>query len=280
MNTARRRCSLAAQFFNDAMDSKIISENPFEGVGGSVKSNKARMYFVSREDAEKVLDACPDDEWRLIFALGRFGGLRTPSEIDGLRWEDVDLPRGRFLVHSPKTEHHEGGESRWVPIFPELRPHFEAAWDRAPGVDPNASPLEKESAAFVLQLYRGQKNLRTRFKKIIKRAGLKAWPKLFQNLRSTRQTELAATEPMHLVCAWIGNSEKIAKEHYLQVTDADFERASAGAKLGDSGRVSESLYGSEKGVPLILTLTEPQGTLLTDVTAENNGRYRTRTCDP
>lgn len=69
-------------------------------------------------------------------------------------------------------------------------------------------------------------NLRTRFTKIIKRAGLKPWPKLFHNLRSTRQTELAAQHPLHLVCAWLGNKAAIAAEHYLQVTDDDFRRAS------------------------------------------------------
>ena len=30
--------------------------------------------------------------------------------------------RDRMRVHSPKTEHLEGGGDRWVPLFPELRP--------------------------------------------------------------------------------------------------------------------------------------------------------------
>ena len=33
----------------------------------------------------------------------------------------------------------------------------------------------------------------------IKRAGLTPWPKLFQNLRSTRETELAETFPLHVM---------------------------------------------------------------------------------
>ena len=68
-------------------------------------------------------------------------------------------------------------------------------------------------------------NLRTQLHKIIKRAGLKPWPKAFQNLRSTRQTELAERWPAHVVCAWLGNSRKVAHEHYLQVTEEHFERA-------------------------------------------------------
>jgi hypothetical protein len=63
--------------------------------------------------------------------------------------------------------------------------------------------------------------------KIIRRAGLKPWPRLFQNLRPTRETELPARFPVHIVTAWIGNSAAIAAMHYLQVTDADFEAAAA-----------------------------------------------------
>jgi hypothetical protein len=33
---------------------------------------------------------------------------------------------------------------------------------------------------------------------------------------------------MHVVCKWIGNSQPVAAEHYLQLTDEHFERAIAG----------------------------------------------------
>lgn len=223
--TARRRIKTAKQFFRTAIRKGLVEKNPFDGLGGVIKSNKARMHFVTREDANAVLEACPDNEWRLIFALSRFGGLRTPSEHNGLRWSDVDWARGRFLVHSPKTERHEGGESRSVPIFPELRPHLEKAFEEA-----------TEGAEFVLSRYRHQANLRTRFRKIVKRACLKPWPKLFHNLRSTRQTELSKDFAVHLVCYWLGNKAAIAQEHYLQITDADFARASAsyGSEIGTS----------------------------------------------
>jgi hypothetical protein len=200
-----------------------------------VKSNKERSYYLTRDDAAKVLEACPDAEWRLIFALSRFGGLRTPSEHYGLRWSDVDWSAGKFLVRSPKTEHHEGGESRWVPIFPELRPYLEAVFH-----DPDAG------GEFVINRYRNQANLQTRFRKIIKRAGLTPWPKLFQNLRSTRQTELAAEYPLHIVCAWLGNKAAVAAEHYLQVTDADFTKASG----NESQRAAFALHsGAFSDIP-------------------------------
>ncbi len=51
------------------------------------------------------------------------------------------------------------------------------------------------------------------------------WPKLWVNLRSTRETELAERFPMHVVCQWIGNTQAIAAKHYLQVTDDHYSQA-------------------------------------------------------
>ena len=71
-------------------------------------------------------------------------------------------------------------------------------------------------------------NLRTQLTRIIRRAGLTPWPKLWQNLRSTRQTELAEAFPMHVVCRWIGNSQPVAAKHSLQVTDEHYNQAATG----------------------------------------------------
>ena len=204
------------QFFRAAQRRKLISENPFGDMKGiSTQRNRERYRFISRSESSKVLAACPDAQWRLLFALSRYGGLRCPSEHLGLRWADVDWERGRMMIRSPKPEHHEGKANRIVPIFPELRPYLEQVFDEA-----------EPGTFWVITRYRDRNaNLRTQLERIIARAGLQPWPKLFQNLRSTRQTELAEQFPSHVVCAWIGNSEDVAREHYLQVTDEHFERA-------------------------------------------------------
>jgi len=48
---------------------------------------------------------------------------------------------------------------------------------------------------------------------------------LFHNLRATRQTELEDQFPSHVVCAWLGNSRAVAREHYLRANDDHFSRA-------------------------------------------------------
>lgn len=40
------------------------------------------------------------------------------------------------------------------------------------------------------------KNFRTRFAKLIAKAGVKPWPKLFHNLRASCETDLAKTHPI------------------------------------------------------------------------------------
>ena len=54
-----------------------------------------------------------------------------------------------------------------------------------------------------------------------------AWPKLFQNMRASRATELVKDFPEHVVTAWMGHSKRIAQKHYLQVTEDDYKQASS-----------------------------------------------------
>ena len=103
-STIRKRCGFAKQFMLTAMKHELIASNPFEDLKSGAVANPSRYYYVTREEADRVLEACPDAEWRLLFALSRYGGLRCPSEHLALRWEDVDWDRSRITVRSRKTE--------------------------------------------------------------------------------------------------------------------------------------------------------------------------------
>jgi integrase len=232
--TAGRTVRRAKQLFRAALRKKLILENPFSDVKGPSEANEARKFFVTKETAFRVLEACPNLEWQLLFALSRFGGLRCPSEHLGLKWADVDWARNRFWVSSPKTEHHEGHEGRWVPLFPELRAYLEQAFD-----------LAEPGTVYIVNRYRDtNSNLRTQLMRIIKRAGLAPWPKLFQNLRASRETELAEQYPIHVVCKWIGHAAKIAEKHYLQVRDEYFDLAAKGAAGSDALPVQNAVQQS------------------------------------
>ena len=76
----------AKQIFNAASQMRLILENPF-GHMKKLTVGEAEKFYVTRDMAANVLAACIDNQWKLIFALCRFGGLRCPSEILLLRWE-------------------------------------------------------------------------------------------------------------------------------------------------------------------------------------------------
>lgn len=253
-NTVRRICGRAKEFFRAAARKKLIAESPFADMKDTnVKENRSRDWFVTRDVAAAVLAACPDAQWRLLFALSRYGGLRCPSEHLELRWGDVDWQRGRITVRSPKTAHHTGHEERVIPLFPELRPYLQAVLDELlEDFDPKVERLSEQP---VISRYRqANSNLRTQFNRIIRKAGLTPWPKLFQNLRATRATELAEEFPAHVAATWLGHSNTVADRHYRQTVDDHFNRAAApqtghsqhaelGARSGDfgQGRVGGSL---------------------------------------
>ena len=229
--TVRRRCKRARQFFAAAIKHGHLTANPFNGIPTGNVANKERRVQVDRVTIATVIAACPDDQWRLIFALARYGGLRIPSEIQGLRWDNIDRARRRFTVHSPKTEHIDGMKYREVPLFPELAPYFDEWLKQRRATEPLVFPtLVKRS------------NLREHALRIIRKAGIQPWTRVFQNLRASRETELVKSFPIHVVAKWLGNSPETAKKHYLSVEDSDFEMAAAGRSA-----LSWDVYGTDLG---------------------------------
>ncbi len=143
-----------------------------------------------------------------MIAFARYAGMRS-HETRMQRWEDIDIANARMIVRSQKTP-----PTRVCPIFPELMPHIRRAREMAP-----------PGAEFVQTRYSVSANIGTTFTKIIERAGLVPWEKLFQNLRASRETELMAAYPVKDVSAWLGNSAPVAMKHYAMAMQDSFDRA-------------------------------------------------------
>ena len=124
-------------------------------------------------------------------------------------------------------------------MFPELKPLFQDAFDEA-----------KEGSVYCIEKTRDDSvNLRTHMIRIIRRAGLEPWPKLFQNLRSTRETELFKMTGGNVkaVCRWIGNTPEVAMKHYAQVTEADMNEAAKMSLMeGAEQRVQNTVHPTTK----------------------------------
>jgi hypothetical protein len=72
-NSIRRQIGISRQFFNAAMNTGLISKNPFMGQPVTVRANSSRFYYITQEMALKVLDACPDVAMAVNLWLGKVG---------------------------------------------------------------------------------------------------------------------------------------------------------------------------------------------------------------
>ncbi len=199
----------------EAKRRKAIDANPFDTLrSGSTPSKYTR--YITPDEIDRVIAACPDSEWRLAFGLARYAGLRIPSESHGLTWADVDFERGRLTVRSPKTERWEGHDQRVVPITPKLMALLQERFEAMP---------EGESRLVTIG---GKGAVIRRVRRIWAAAGVEPWARLWQTLRSSCEKEWAMTFPQFAVSKWIGHSITISGKHYANsVPDELFDRAAS-----------------------------------------------------
>ena len=204
-------------------------QNPLQGVGRGSFVNRKNNRIVKMDEYHRLLDASPCQEWRVIIALVRIGGLRCPSEVLRLKWTDINWEYpARFYVTSTKTQRYAGHEGRMVPMFSalhvELRKLFESE--------------SSKGTEYVINRYRDPErtNLGTQFARIVKLAGIEPIPRPFDNMRASRATEIYAEYGAFYESKWIGHSTKVARDHYLEVREEDFERAVGGRTPEKGGK--------------------------------------------
>lgn len=218
-NAKRKHIANCKTFFNAAKRRGLIDRNPFEAQVSSTSANRSRDYYLTPENTAKILRAAPDAQWRLLIALWRLAGLRK-MEVFGLKWGDVLWNQGKLLVRIPKTQHHEGCELRYTPLR-DVRPYLEEAFLAALPEGKQSLPADQP---IVSRFAASNSNLDKPFRQIIEAAGLVPWPKLFQNLRASCETQwLKEGNRADLVANWIGHSVKVQNQNYVQQTDDDIE---------------------------------------------------------
>ena len=230
-NNIRSVIASAKMFFNAAKRRKWVTDSAFENEVSGTQENKERSVHVNRETAELILKACPDTQWKLMFALWRLAALRK-MEIFALRWEHVLWDECLMVVPSSKTAHHTGCEERIVPIA-EILPYLEAAFNEA-----------SEGTQRVITRYdESNSNLDKPFRQIVLNAGVTPWAKAFQNLRASCETAWldwvgpnGERNSAHVVASWVGHSIKVQNKHYAQVDRHHFKQFnSAVLKSGNTG---------------------------------------------
>ena len=129
------------------------------------------IAYIDGETIVRIMAVCDCPQFRAILALCPFGGLRCPSEIANLETSDIDLQAGRIRIREHKTK------ERYLPIFPELRPH----------IFDNYDPNRKR---FIWRFSPTNSNLRKPLLTLLEKAGIDPWPRFSHKLRASCQTDL------------------------------------------------------------------------------------------
>jgi hypothetical protein len=191
-STTFRRCRAVFAF---AVEQGFSSENPFSFDVRRVDVNESRWHYVSSETIREVLTFCRDDRERLAVVLGRFAGLRVPSELQPLRFKDFvkDVVR---VPCDTKTGFRE------VPLVREIRDIF----SRLVG-----TPDDLIFGGHCRNWFREF------FLRAIERAGVDRWEKLWVNLRSSCITDFSRMGyDEKTMDSIFGNTARVRRVHYVQ----------------------------------------------------------------
>ena len=214
--------------FNRAVADELISRNPFAHLTGTPADEAKDWKYVSLDELEKLLDACPDAGWRAFLGLCRLAGLRRAEALT-LLWSHVDWVNYRLTVFAPKT-----GKRRVVPVEPQLQGLLQDVFDAAKPGEGHVVPQSMVSRT----------SLRRRFESIIRKAGLPQWADLYRVLRRNAETDWAQRFPQYVVSTWMGHDIRVSDRHYLQVPEELYVKA---AGLTTEGKLQNNCKTDEPG---------------------------------
>ncbi len=259
-NTAKRKFGRTREIFTEAIEQGILTENVFRNKKIKVAVGAATKAYIPAEDVLEIIKHCPNTEWKLLFAFGRFVGCRMPSEIQQLTWDDVNREKETILLKSPKTKRFTGKGERLVPIFTEIA-----------GLLGLMHAEVDDGEKYVFPNLRNHSNLATTAKRYVKAAGFVPWSNFWNSLRASRETDLMDEVGPGRACEWIGNSLAVAAKHYQLMRKESFKGTSKIDAKSDAVCVSNDQNGEEKRVanPINTRICDPSST-----------PSRTRTYDP
>jgi len=194
--------------FNYAVREDLIMFNPVDRLNGTAKEPDKDWKYVTLEELNKLLDACPNWGWKMLMAFCRLAGLRRGEALN-LTWSDVDWQDHRLTVIAEKT-----GRRRVVPIEPKLYQLLLDAFDQAEESEQRVCAISRHC------LWRN-------FQMIRERAGLEKWKDAFKVMRRNCETDWAQRYPQYAVSAWIGHGIEVSAKHYLQIPEELYEKVAA-----------------------------------------------------
>ena len=230
-NNAVHRCfRWVKPFFNYAVDTGHLTVSPFAKVK-NVKYDKTQSQeHVELETIAQAIAACGDNvELRLVVAMAGYLGFR-PSEMNDLTFDDFKPRKNGIIIRVPDT-----GKTgtRDALMFSEFLPYYEELLN-----------YRKEGQVYVFAHYRKDavkdfRNVATRVRDELEKAGIRPWRLFFNSLRGscmTRKENLGIYTKQDMD-AMFGNSDTIRQTTYFHGRKEEEYVARAG--LYDSAAVSD-----------------------------------------
>ena len=193
----------AKTIFAAAEDAELVARNPFRTVSAPAPGSSAWEY-VGADVLERILQACPNDSWRAVFALARHAGLRA-NEIESLAWADIDWQARTMTIHPRQHRETTKKRLRVCPIIPTLHAELVRIRDAHPASEKPTHQL-------------GACNRNRDARRILKSAGVGDYGKTLHALRKSLESDWISKYPIADVCAWLGNSPAVAMQFYHRPT--------------------------------------------------------------
>lgn len=122
--TVRKGLAYIRSALNAAVLRGYMKHNPYdarlEQRGVEKEANPILL-----EDFRKILEICPDNQWRALCTIGFYTGLRE-MEIATLEWSDIDLDNKIILIRSKPENRIKARKERRVAMTAEIVKALEA----------------------------------------------------------------------------------------------------------------------------------------------------------
>jgi len=202
-----------------AVEQGIVDHNPFSLLTIPGEVNQERNEYIETEIVEDAIDQCFDSDVRLLFVLGRYCGLRLPSEARTMKWSHIDWDKRQLHILDSKKK-----KFRTMPLFDRVAQELNRQKDET-GDDRRLVLTDRIIRTTGANSY-------TLMVEAIERAGVQRWERLCQNLRTRCENHLLMDGfDERVVSVWVGHTVKVSRKHYQKQTDKELLNA---AKIGFS----------------------------------------------
>ena len=227
--------------FKTALREELVDSNPAEAAERP-KITQRRWRILEPVEVARVAKAFTDDQARAVFVTLILTGLRR-SELQALRWRDVDLLEGVLRVRRSKSE---AGE-RSIALSPALREVLAEQYRR--------TSFRGDDELVFCHTERGTIYRAVAFEPLLREAltaaGITDHVRAFHDLRHASLTNGAAAgeSPIALMTR-AGHTNMSTTKRYLHLAGTVFR--------DEAERLEERLLGGGLSTPVSTHLSEPE----------------------